>query len=416
MTLNRGVATMCAAQVCAQIGAFSVAALLPTLIAAWSLSNTEAGWISGIYYAAYTLVVPLLSSLTDRMDPKRIYLGSVALTAIAFAGFAWVATGFWSALAFRALMGAGWAGSYMPGLKALSDLAEGPQQSRAVAAHAAAVGVSGALSFGVAGAVNAWLGWHWALVPGALGAALAFVLVLVGLPSRPPRAAAGSGRALLDFRPVLRNRSALAYSVAYCVHTWEMSALRGWVVAFLTFVAGRTPGAWTPLAPATVASAMALLGVWASVWGNELAIRVGRRRLIVGTMLGSGALAAVIGFGAALPYAGAAALVLLYAMLIWSDSSSLTAGSAGSAEPGQRGATLAVHSTLGYAGGFLGPLALGAVLDLLGGASVVGWGIAFGHVTVAVLLGALAFVWLGPADLVGDRSVAAATVQPLNRA
>ncbi len=57
-----------------------------------------------------------------------------------------MATGFWSALAFRALMGAGWAGSYVPGLKALSDLAEGQQQSRAIAAHAAAVGVSGALS------------------------------------------------------------------------------------------------------------------------------------------------------------------------------------------------------------------------------------------------------------------------------
>jgi MFS family permease len=415
MTPSRTVVTMCAAQSCAQIGAFSVAALLPALIAAWSLSNTEAGWISGIYYAAYTVAVPLLSSLTDRVDPKRVYLGSVAVTALAFAGFAWAATGFWSALAFRALMGAGWAGSYMPGLKALSDLTEGPRQSRAVAAHAAAVGVSGALSFGVAGAVNARLGWHWALVPGALGAALAFVLVLVGLPSRPPRAE-GPRRALLNFRPILRNRSALAYSAAYCVHTWEMSALRGWVVTFLTFVAARSPGGWTPLAPATVASVMALLGVWASVWGNELAIRFGRRRFILGTMLGSGVVAAGIGFGAALPYAAAAVLVLLYAMLIWSDSSSLTAGSAGSAAPGQRGATLAVHSTLGYAGGFLGPLVLGAVLDLLGGASVLGWGVAFGHVTVALLLGALAFVWLGPADLAGDRAVTAAAVPPPNRA
>jgi MFS family permease len=117
MTLSRGVVAMCAAQACAQIGAFSVAAVLPTLISAWTLTNTEAGWISGIYYAAYTLAVPLLSSLTDRVDPKRIYLGSVALTAVA-----------------------------LPGLKALSDLAEGQQQSRAVAAHAAAVGVSGALS------------------------------------------------------------------------------------------------------------------------------------------------------------------------------------------------------------------------------------------------------------------------------
>src|SRR5437667_126563 len=247
----------------------------------------------------------------------------------------------------------------MPGLKALSDLTEGPQQSRAVAAHAAAVGVSGALSFGIAGAVNAWLGWQWALVPGALGAALAFVLVLVGLPARPLRAAPGPRGALLDFRPVLRNRSALAYSNAYCVHTWEMSALRGWVVTFLTFVAAQRSGTWPPLAPATVASVMGLIGVWASVWGNELAIRFGRRRFILGTMLTSAALAAVIGFSAALPYAVAAAFILLYAVLIWSDSSSLTAGSAGSAEPGRRGATLAVHSTLGYAGGFLGPLALG---------------------------------------------------------
>ena len=403
MTWNRGVLAMCAAQASAQIGAFSVAALLPTLIPAWSLTNTEAGWIGGIYYAAYTLVVPVLSSLADRVDPKRIYLVSVALTAVAFAGFAWAATGFWSALAFRALMGAGWAGSYMPGLKALSDCAEGPQLSRAVAAHAAAVGVSGALSFGVAGAVNAWLGWQWALVPGALGAGLAFVLVLVGLPAQPPRPSAAQRGALLDFRPIFRNRSALAYSVAYAVHTWEMSALRAWVVTFLTFAAAQSAGTWTPLAPATVASMMGLLGVWASIWGNELAIRFGRRRFILSTMLASAAMAGMIGFSAALPYAVAAALVLVYAMLIWSDSSSLTAGSAGSAEPGRRGATLAVHSTLGYAGGFLGPLALGATLDLVGGTSVIGWGIAFAHVTVAVLAGWLAFVWLRPADLAGDR-------------
>jgi MFS family permease len=402
--MSRAVVAMCAAQACAQIGAFGVAALLPTLIATWGLSNTEAGWISGIYYAAYTVVVPLLGSLTDRVDPKRIYLASVAVTALAFFGFAWIADGFWPALIFRALMGAGWAGSYMPGLKALSDVTEGAHQSRAVAAHAAAVGVSGALSFGVAGAVNAWLGWQWAMIPGAAGATLAFFIVLFGLPGRAPTPAQGPRGALLDFRPVLRNRSALAYSLAYCVHTWEMSALRGWVVAFLTFCAAQTSSGWTPLAPATVASVMGLLGVWASVWGNELSIRFGRRRFILGTMLASAAMAGVIGFSSALPYAATTALVLVYAMLIWWDSSSLTAGSAGSAEPGRRGATLAVHSTLGYAGGFLGPLVLGATLDVFGGASVLAWGVAFGHVTLALLAGTIAFVWLRPADLAGDRA------------
>ncbi|HUK64199.1 MAG TPA: MFS transporter, partial [Dongiaceae bacterium] len=308
MRWHRGVLAMCGAQACAQIGAFAVAALMPTLLAVWSLTHTQGGWISGIYYAAYTLAVPLLSSLTDRVDPRRIYLGSVALTALAFAGFAWAATGFWSALAFRALMGVGWAGSYMPGLKALSDLVEGPGQSRAVAAHAAAVGVSGALSFGVAGVVNSWLGWQWALVPGALGAALAFLLVLVEVPARRPQPASGPRGALLDFRPILRNRSALAYSLAYCVHTWEMSALRAWVVTFLTFAVAQSTGAWAPIAPATVASVMGLLGVWASVWGNELAIRFGRRRFIVGTLIASAAMAGGIGFSAALPYAATALL------------------------------------------------------------------------------------------------------------
>jgi predicted MFS family arabinose efflux permease len=252
-------------------------------------------------------------------------------------------------------------------------------------------------------------------VPGALGATVALAIVFLGLPARAPQRPSGAPHALLDFRPVLRNRSALAYSLAYGVHTWEMSALRAWVVAFLAFTAGRSADAWTPIAPATVASLMGLLGVWASVWGNELAIRVGRRRFVLAALLVSAVTAAGVGFGAALPYAAAAALVLVYAVLIWSDSSSLTAGSAGSAEPGRRGATLAVHSTLGYAGGFLGPLALGVTLDLAGGASVVGWGLAFGHVTLALLAGAAAFVWLRPADLAGDRSTARARVGPTRR-
>jgi hypothetical protein len=43
--------------------------------------------------------------------------------------------------------------------------------------------------------------------------------------------------------------------------------------------------------------------------------------------------------------------------------------------------------------------------------------VTFGHVTVALFLGALVFVWLRPADLAGDRPVtpAAAAAAPLHR-
>src|SRR5262249_16720023 len=160
-----------------------------------------------------------------------------------------------------------------------SDHTEGPAQSRAVAAHASAVGISGALSFLFAGLLDGWLGWRWAILASALGAATSAALVAALVPASPP-AAAATGRALLDFRPVLAHRSALAYALCYMVHTWEMSALRGWIVAFLAYAAALHGATSLLVAPTAVASALGLVGVVASVAGNELARRFGRRRFV----------------------------------------------------------------------------------------------------------------------------------------
>jgi MFS family permease len=126
-------------------------------------------------------------------------------------------------------------------------------------------------------------------------------------------------------------------------------------------------------APAVVAMTMGLVGTWASVMGNEASIRLGRQRLVRLAMTASLVCAAGIGFVGVRSYALAAALVLVYGVLIWLDSSSLTAGAAGAADPARRGATLALHSMAGYAGGFVGPIAIGWILDLAGGMSPLGW-------------------------------------------
>ena len=91
-------------------------------------------------------------------------------------------------------------------------------------------------------------------------------------------------------------------------------------------------------------------------------------------MLASILIGATIGFLGSMSYALAAVLLTVYGIVIWLNSSSLTAGTAGTAEPSRRGATLAVHSMLGYAGGFVGPLLVGWVLDLSGGMSQLGLG------------------------------------------
>jgi MFS family permease len=182
-----------------------------------------------------------------------------------------------------------------------------------------------------------------------------------------------------------------------------MSALRGWAVAFLADVARTTGGSRAWLAPTVIATAMGLAGTWASVAGNEVSMRLGRPRLVRLAMTACIVCAAAIGFVGSRGYPIAAALVLLYGVLIWLDSSSLTAGAAGSADPSRRGATLALHSMLGYAGGFVGPLMVGWILDLSGGMSPLGWGLAFAHVGVVVLIGQVVFIRLGARDLAGDR-------------
>ena len=398
------IAIFCLAQSLAQIGAMAFAALLPAFFAEWSLSHAEAGWLSGIIFGAYALAVPILLPMTDRIDARNVYISAISATMLSHLGMAFLADGFWTGLIFRALNGIGWAGTYMVGLKALADQLEGPGQSRAVAAHAASIGISSSFSFVIAGAVTAHFGWQAAFMVGAGGAFGAMLVALTLFPRSPSRGRPASAVRPLDFRPVIRNASAMAYALGYCVHTWEMFVVRSWLVTFLTFAAAQGGGPPNYLVPTMVATLAGLLGTASNVLGNEMARRFGRQRWILLVFTVSMVLALMVGFTAGLGYGAAAAACLVYNTVIYADSASLTAGTIGNAEPERRGATLAVHAMLGYSGGFVGPLTMGLILHVLGGESVIHWGIAFGHVAIVLLVGPLAIRALKPRDLPGDRA------------
>ena len=367
---------ICTAEVLGMLSFSSFQALIPTFQAEWGLSNTQAGWISGIYFAGYVGAVPVLVSLTDRIDPKRVTLFALVLGGLAALGYALFADGFWTAMTFRCLQGVGLAGTYMPGLKALSDQTEGPRQSRYVAFYTASFGVGAGLSYPLAGEVTALLDWRWAFAIAAVGSAAAFVLIWAGLPAAPPREAPPDTH-LLDFRPVLRNRRAMAFIVGYAGHNWELFAFRSWVVAFLVWAQGFHPGSGIGVNATAIAAVATLVGVPSSILGNELAVRYGRHRIILAVTVASVALGCAIGFASALSYGLVVGLCLIYGLLLTADSASLTAGTVAAAAPGQRGATLAMHACLGFMGGVLGPPMVGVTLDLAGGGTVPGWGLAF---------------------------------------
>jgi MFS family permease len=380
---------ICLAEVLSMSGTMYFPALLPSFQAEWGLTNTAAGWINGVFFAGYAITSPILVGLTDRVDARRIYLPSAALAALSLFLFGWFAVGIWSAAALRLLAGIGLAGTYMPGLKALSDNVTGPKQSRHIVFYTASYGMGTALSVYLAGLLEPLIGWRPGaefLSLGPLGALLIFSAIV---PSRKPLGhEAGLRFSMSDLKLVLGNRPAVGYILGYGAHCWELFGYRSWLVAFLVYSLSLQPGFTSPLSPQNVATLILLIGMPASILGNEGAMAWGRRKALTAYMIGSGALGCFIGFSAGLNFYLLVFLCLLYGMTNLFDSGALTAGLVAETPEGQRGLTLAVYSFSGFGMAFLAPLAFGAILDTAG-RGIAAWGLAFAAMGLVCMLGAV---------------------------
>ena len=310
-----------------------------------------------------------------------MYLAGSLLTLAGCAGFGLAAQGMASAVLFQALLGAGVAGTYMPGLRLLSDRVGGPSQSRFISFYTSFFGIGTALSFALAGIVAAAYGWRTAFVVSAAGplcAGLAVFLLLDKSKTAPGPKIAFSLATLFPlaaWRGVLANRAAAGYTLGYTVHCIELFGSRAWMVAFLAYTAGlQAPGSALPWNLAAVAAAVNLAAVPSSILGNEVALRIGRGRWILIAMAGSGAAGIALALSAPAHWAVVLVLLTVYALLVMADSGTLTAGLVAAVPLELRGAALGLYSLAGFAGGMLGPALFGAALDLGGGqAGAAGW-------------------------------------------
>jgi len=359
------------------LGFLTYAALLPELRDEWGMSNAEAGIVSGMFFAGYIGTVSLWTALTDRVDARKVYVAGSALTMLGSGGFALLASGFLSALLFQVLLGIGIAATYMPGLRLLSDRVSGPYQSRYIAFYTSFFGIGSALSLAMAGLIAPAYGWPAAFLLSGLGPIAAAALVLA---LQPVAARGGAGFSLATLFParawqrVLADRVTAGYTLGYMAHCLELFGSRAWMVAFLAYSSSLHAGDSFPWSAATIAAVVNLLAVPASIVGNEVALRIGRRRWILLVMTASGSSGLVL--GAAAPWHWALVLVLLvaYSMLVMAESGTLTAGLVGAAPAELRGAAMGLYSLVGFGGGLLGPVLFGVALDIAGGAaSAAAW-------------------------------------------
>jgi predicted MFS family arabinose efflux permease len=388
------VAAICAAEILGLAGFSIVPALLPQFIEAWSLTNTQAGWLAGITSAGYMLAVIPLVSLTDRRPGRQLYLASSTLSALSCFGMA-LCDSLLPALGFRALAGFAMAGMYMPGLRALTHGVEGATRARIAAWYTSSFTIGASLSF-LFGRVGTLLGWRSAFVIAGMLGTSGVLIAWAALPrgdsgrEEPPQP-------LLDFRPVLANRDVLALTVGYAAAIWGCVGLRQWIVVFLTFCAGDHAGdpaqAWIILA---VGAVISFLGVPAGLIGNELSIRYGLRTIATLVFVLSAVAGGLFGFTAMLPTNIAVlGLSVVAGFIVQGNFSNLTSGVLAVAAPRYRGATIGLYSCIGFGASFLGTLLFGVTLDQFGGTSqVIAWILSFGTCGLACLAGAAATLFL----------------------
>jgi predicted MFS family arabinose efflux permease len=383
---------MCVAELFGMLGVFAFPALLPYFLKLWDLSNGQAGWINGIYFAGYTVAVPLLTSLTDRIDARRIYLAFCIIGILSNLGFAFLANGFWSALIFRGLSGLGLAGTFIPGLKAIIDRLETHAHPRAVSLYTACFGLGVSISFYFAGEMFRWFGWKETFGIAAMGSV--FSLFLSFLVLKPKSILVGSYSMtmgnILNFKPIWKNQRTRAYILAYMCHMWEMFAARSWLVAFLSFSITIQKVQADFMAPTTVMALAGIGGMLASILVGELAARLERRRVVATIMGISSFMALTIGFSARMPYNLVVTLCMVYTLFFQGDSAAIHTGVITSIEPERRGAAMALQSLAGFAAASLGSVAAGLILDITGkGTTVLSWVLTLGSMGIAAALGSV---------------------------
>jgi len=385
---------MLMAQTCALLGFACYAVVLTTLQDEWHLSNLQSGLIASAFFFGYMLMVPLATALTDRVDAKKVYLVGGLSAICGLLGMSLFAYNFWTALIFMALNGVGLAGTYMPGLKILSDRIKTGELTRHIAFYTAFFGIGTGLSYLCSGWILNSLGWRYVFGIIALGPFTASLIVLLFIPALSHEKWHGPIRIRLHdifpldkWRLVLQDKTASGFIFGYTAHSIELFACRSWIVAFFGFCAIVTGDPFL-LTATTLAGVINFFGVPASIIGNEIALRIGRQKWIFFVMLSSAAFGVALAWSTGQSWWLIIALAIGHTIFIMADSATLTAGLVISAKENIKGAAMGLHSLMGFGGGLLGPAIFGFVLDLTGSrvsqiswvwayAAVVVWGVLF---------------------------------------
>lgn len=232
---------------------FMIAALLSTIAGSLKISVARAGLLVSIFALAYATSSPVLTTLTGRIDRRRLLLASMSLFAVLNLAAA-MAHSFLTLALARVLLALA-AGIYTPNANALAGaIVSGEQRGRAIAVVNGGLTLAIALGVPLGAVVGGQFGWRMSFV----GVAGLSAIAIIGLARGLPR---GVGATMLsaslgDRLRAVRNprvARALALTTAwatggYCVYTYiapliyAVTPLRGSQVGLPLFTWGVAAG------------------------------------------------------------------------------------------------------------------------------------------------------------------------------
>ncbi len=208
-----------------------LSAVLPKVQEELHLSNFEGGLLATIFLIGYFVTSPIFGALGDRLPRKGLIAAGVAVWSAATVGSG-LATGLWSLLIARALVGVGEASYATLAPTIIDDVTPAERKGRALAIFYIATPIGGALGYLVGGFVEHRWGWRSAFfVAGGPGLVLALVCLLLYEPAR--KLATEKANVLRDVGKLVRAPLYRQGVLGYCAYTAAIGAFSYWAPKFL---------------------------------------------------------------------------------------------------------------------------------------------------------------------------------------
>jgi MFS family permease len=205
------------------------------------LTDAQTAWPLTAFVVVYMLVSPVFGGLADRMSRPGLIAFGVALWSIATAAGA-AATGFWTFLLARALVGVGEAAYATIAPSLLSDCYPPSKRNRVLTVFYVAIPVGSAIGYVLGGLVGARYGWRAAfLVCGLPGLLAALAALRIQDPGRGRFEKVDTTKVVSwsEALGALRANRVYVYAVVgYTAVTFAQGGIADWIPEFLVRVRG----------------------------------------------------------------------------------------------------------------------------------------------------------------------------------